>query len=216
MSFSAGAKQSISEAAKAVMPRLTMWERLCLSFSAKPVIDAQAMAAETAEGLSRMAKYGAALLAAAVVAVATPALADAPEPWQWGFQDSATSTMQAIVDLHHDITFFLITIATITMWFMYSIIYNFHYTKQQFPEKLLHNTTVEVIWTIIPVLIIVAIAIPSLTLIYSLDQHTDRPGLTVKVIGRQWYWSYEMHDHLQHKLLDPDKLVSIAEKALTN
>lgn len=39
-------------------------------------------------------------------------------------------------------------------------------------------------------------------------------GLTVKIIGRQWYWSYEMHDHLQHKLLDPDRLVSIAEKAL--
>ncbi len=39
-------------------------------------------------------------------------------------------------------------------------------------------------------------------------------GLTVKIVGRQWYWSYEMHDHLQHKLLDPDRLVSIAEKAL--
>ncbi len=46
------------------------------------------------------------------------------------------------------------------------------------------------------------------------DPRSQPLGLTVKIIGRQWYWSYEMHDHLQHKLLDPDRLVSIAEKAL--
>uniref|UniRef100_A0A7S3R115 cytochrome-c oxidase n=1 Tax=Dunaliella tertiolecta TaxID=3047 RepID=A0A7S3R115_DUNTE len=90
----------------------------------------------------------------------------------------------------------------------------FHYTKQLKPEKFTHHTTLEVIWTIIPTLIVLSIAVPSLTLIYSLDQHTDRPGLTVKVIGRQWYWSYEMHDHLQQKLVDPERLAAIAEKAI--
>ncbi len=124
----------------------------------------------------------------------------------------------------------------------------FHYSRQLKPEKLTHHTTLEVIWTVIPTFIVLSIAVPSLTLIYSLDQHADRPGefvrvqqrgraagagalrvthdaplppsrrlpragLTVKVIGRQWYWSYEMHDHLQQKLLDPDRLVAIAEKS---
>lgn len=57
------------------------------------------------------------------------------------------------------------------------IITKFHYSKVLKPEKLTHHTTMEVIWTIIPTLIVVMIAIPSLTLIYSLDQHTERPGM---------------------------------------
>lgn len=52
----------------------------------------------------------------------------------------------------------------------------FHYSKTLRPEKLTHHTTMEVIWTVIPTLIVLMIAIPSLTLIYSMDQHTDRPG----------------------------------------
>lgn len=52
----------------------------------------------------------------------------------------------------------------------------FHYSRQLKPEKLTHHSTLEVIWTIIPTLIVLSIAVPSLTLIYSMDQHTDRPG----------------------------------------
>ncbi len=130
-------------------------------------------------------------------------------------QDTATSTAQAIVDLHHDIQFFILIILSLVFYMFFQIITKFHYSKQLLPEKLTHHTTAEVIWTILPTLVVAMIAIPSLTLIYSLDQHTDRPGLTVKIIGRQWYWSYEMHDHLQHKLLDPDRLVAIAEKSVT-
>lgn len=59
---------------------------------------------------------------------------------------------------------------------MLQIVTKFHYTRQLMPERINHHTTMEVIWTIIPTLIVLFIAIPSLTLIYSLDQHTDRPG----------------------------------------
>ncbi|EFJ48734.1 hypothetical protein VOLCADRAFT_74497 [Volvox carteri f. nagariensis] len=162
--------------------------------------------------LKKLLKLAAAMVAAMGL-TATTAAADSPDYWQLGFQDTATSTAQAMVDLHHDITFFLITTITLVFYMMFQIVTKFHYTRVLRPEKLTHHTAIEVIWTVIPTLIVVLIAIPSLTLIYSLDQHTERPGLTVKIIGRQWYWSYEMHDHLQHKLLDPDRLVGIAEKA---
>jgi len=164
----------------------------------------------------RLAAAAATLVGAAALAVAPPAAADAPAPWQFGFQDSATSTAQAIHDLHHDIMFFVITVTVLVLYLTFQIASKFHYSLQgPLAEKLTHNTALEVAWTIFPTMVVLLIAIPSLTLIYSMDQHNDRPGLTVKVIGRQWYWSYEMHDHLQHKLVDPDRLVAIAEKSLT-
>jgi len=162
-----------------------------------------------------MAKAVAALAAAVAMALAPPAAADAPTAWQWGFQDTATSQAQAQVDLHHDIMFFVITITVLVIYLMVQFATKFHYSAAgPISEKLTHHTTLEVLWTIFPTLIVLLIGIPSLTLIYSLDQAQDKPGLTVKVIGRQWYWSYEMHDHLQHKLVDPDRLVSIAQKSM--
>mmetsp|Transcript_27960 Transcript_27960/g.71300 ORF Transcript_27960/g.71300 Transcript_27960/m.71300 type:complete len:281 (-) Transcript_27960:228-1070(-) len=185
--------------------------------SSKVAASSTAVGAAAAEQkpsmLSRLAK-AAAVVAGAVTMAMCSASADAPHNWQWFFQDMATSTGQAMADLHHDIMFFLITIIVVVYYMLYNIVTKFHYSRQLKPEKLTHHTTLEVIWTVIPTLVVLSIAVPSLTLIYSLDQHTDRPGLTVKVIGRQWYWSYEMHDHLQQKLLDPDRLVSIAEKAV--
>ncbi|GAX83289.1 hypothetical protein CEUSTIGMA_g10715.t1 [Chlamydomonas eustigma] len=164
----------------------------------------------------RLAAAAAAVVGAVALAVAPPAAADAPAPWQFGFQDSASSTAQAAHDLHHDVMFFVITISVLVLYLTFQFATKFHYSFQgPLAEKITHNTALEVAWTVFPTLVVLLIAIPSLTLIYSMDQHNDRPGLTVKVIGRQWYWSYEMHDHLQHKLVDPDRLVAIAEKSLT-
>uniref|UniRef100_A0A7S3R0X4 Cytochrome c oxidase polypeptide II n=1 Tax=Dunaliella tertiolecta TaxID=3047 RepID=A0A7S3R0X4_DUNTE len=173
-----------------------------------------AAAQQEKPSLLRRLAQAAAVVAGACMLASGVASADSPEPWQWLFQDSATSTAQAMFDLHHDIMFFLITITIMVIYLLTQLATKFHYTKQLKPEKFTHHTTLEVIWTIIPTLIVLSIAVPSLTLIYSLDQHTDRPGLTVKVIGRQWYWSYEMHDHLQQKLVDPERLAAIAEKAI--
>ncbi|KAF5838683.1 cytochrome c oxidase subunit II, protein IIa of split subunit [Dunaliella salina] len=183
------------------------------SSSAASAAGAAAAQQEKPSLLRRLAQAVAVVTGACMLASGV-ASADAPEPWQWLFQDSATSTAQAMFDLHHDIMFFLITITILVIYLLTQLATKFHYTKQLKPEKFTHHTTLEVIWTIIPTLIVLSIAVPSLTLIYSLDQHTDRPGLTVKVIGRQWYWSYEMHDHLQQKLVDPERLAAIAEKAI--
>lgn len=122
--------------------------------------------------------------------------ADAPTPWQTSFQDPATSTMEAIIDLHHDIFFFMIAIFVLVSWVGGRIAYEFHYTKQPLPQKFNHHTSLELVWAILPSLIILLIALPSLTLIYSFEDRVEQPALTVKVIGRQWYWSYEMKEHV--------------------
>mmetsp|Transcript_17396 Transcript_17396/g.29840 ORF Transcript_17396/g.29840 Transcript_17396/m.29840 type:complete len:280 (-) Transcript_17396:160-999(-) len=178
-----------------------------------PIAAAAHQADKAPSMLARLAK-AAAVVAGALLVTAGTASADAPQEWQYLFQDMATSTGQAMVDLHHDIMFLVISISVLVIYLLFQISTKFHYSRQLKPEKLTHHTMLEVIWTIIPTIIVLTIAVPSLTLIYSLDQHTERPGLTVKVIGRQWYWSYEMHDHLQQKLLDPERLLAIAEKSV--
>ena len=123
-------------------------------------------------------------------------LQDAPEAWQMGFQDPATPVMQGIIDLHHDICFFLLVILVFVMWMLARTLYHFHESRNPIPEKILHGTTIEIAWTIAPSLILVFIAIPSFALLYSIDEVVD-PAVTVKAIGHQWYWSYEYSDYNQ-------------------
>ena len=120
--------------------------------------------------------------------------ADAPEPWQYGFQDPATPVMEGIVDLHHDICFFLIVVLVFVLWMLSRTLFYFHQSRNPIPEKIIHGTTIEIAWTITPSIILVLIAIPSFALLYSLDEMVD-PAITIKAIGHQWYWSYEYSDY---------------------
>ena len=135
--------------------------------------------------------------------------ADAPAPLQMGFQDPATKAMMGIVDLHHDICFFLITILILVLWVGVRILYGFHHTRMPIPERFNHHTNLELVWAILPSLIVSAIALPSLTLIYSFDDLAADPFVTVKVIGYQWAWKYELKEHVRHSLIDPDILLSL-------
>jgi cytochrome c oxidase subunit 2 len=121
-------------------------------------------------------------------------LADAPEAWQLGFQDPATPVMQGIIDLHHDIFFFMIVVAVFVLWMLTRTLYHFHQSKNPIPEKIIHGTTIEIAWTVTPSLILVLIALPSFALLYSIDEVVD-PAVTLKAIGHQWYWSYEYSDY---------------------
>lgn len=121
---------------------------------------------------------------------------DAPEAWQMSFQDPATPVMQGIIDLHHDIAFFMLIILVFVIWMLSRTLYHFHESRNPVPEKILHGTTIEIAWTIAPSLILVFIAIPSFALLYSMDEVVD-PAVTVKAIGHQWYWSYEYSDYNQ-------------------
>jgi cytochrome c oxidase subunit 2 len=115
---------------------------------------------------------------------------DAPESWQIGFQDAATPVMQGIIDFHHDIMFFLVIIVVFVLWMLVRTLWHFNATTNPIPLRFVHGTTIEIIWTIFPSIILMFIAIPSFALLYSMDEVVD-PAVTLKAIGHQWYWSYE-------------------------
>lgn len=126
--------------------------------------------------------------------------ADAPMAWQMLFQDPATSNMEGITDLHHDICFFLIVILILVLWQGGRILVSFHHSLQPVPERFNHHTSLELVWAVQPSVIVTLIALPSLTLVYTFDDLVAKPRLTVKVTGRQWYWSYSMKESVQMNL----------------
>lgn len=123
-------------------------------------------------------------------------LLDAPSPWQIGFQDGASPGFEGIVILHDSIMFYLVSILIGVFFILYNIVSYFSYANSKLIYKYLnHGTLIELIWTISPALVLIAIAFPSFKLLYTLDEVID-PALTVKVTGHQWYWSYEYSDML--------------------
>ena len=123
-------------------------------------------------------------------------LMDAPEAWQLGFQDAATPMMQGIIDLHQDIFFFAIIILVFVLWMLLRSLWHFYYRNNPIPERIVHGTTIEIVWTVVPSIILMFIAIPSFALLYSMDEVVD-PAITIKTIGHQWYWTYEYSDYNQ-------------------
>lgn len=121
--------------------------------------------------------------------------ADAATQWQFGFQDPATPVMEGILNFHNDLMFFLILIAIIVTFLLIRCLYFFNKTKNPVPNIIIHGTTIEIIWTLTPAIILMIIAVPSFSLLYSVDEIID-PAITLKVIGHQWYWSYEYSDYL--------------------
>nr|AWA82146.1 cytochrome c oxidase subunit 2 [Cantharellus cibarius] len=129
--------------------------------------------------------------------IINPIYNDVPEPLQLGFQDGASPGYSGIVDLHDSIFFYLVLICVGVFWVLGSVMLNFrlkiilshiNYTT--------HGTLIELIWTITPALILIAIAFPSFKLLYMLDEVIS-PAMTVKVAGNQWYWSYEYSDFIK-------------------
>lgn len=119
---------------------------------------------------------------------------DAPEPWQIGFQDGATPTFEGITELHNAIFFYLVVILVGVVWVMGSVVANFSSSKSSIIYKYRnHGTLIELVWTITPAFILIAIAFPSFKLLYLMDEVIS-PTLTIKVVGHQWYWSYEYSD----------------------
>lgn len=123
-------------------------------------------------------------------------LNDAPQPWQIGFQDSAAPGFSGIVELHNTLFFYLIVVVVGVFWVLASIIYYYNTNKSAITHKYLnHGTLIELIWTITPAFILIAIAFPSFRLLYLLDEVIS-PTITIKVAGHQWYWSYEYSDYI--------------------
>nr|YP_009647027.1 cytochrome c oxidase subunit 2 [Chloropicon roscoffensis]QBX98662.1 cytochrome c oxidase subunit 2 [Chloropicon roscoffensis] len=121
-------------------------------------------------------------------------LCDAAEPWQLGFQDPATPVMEGLIELHHDLMFFLAFILVFVMWILGRTLYHFNASKNPIPHKITHGTLIEIVWTVTPSLILILIALPSFALLYSMEEIVD-PAVTLKAVGHQWYWVYEYSDY---------------------
>ena len=121
------------------------------------------------------------------------AAANAAHPWQFGFQTPASPRREGIVAFHDDLRRFLTGIFFRVGYLFIVCLRTFGNGSNRPVERLLHATTLEVVWTIIPALILRVIAVPSFSLLYSVDEVIE-PLFTVKVVGHQWYWTYEFLD----------------------
>ena len=114
--------------------------------------------------------------------------------WQMGYNESVTSVMDDIVHLHDRILLPIIVAISVFVLFLllYSVI-RFRASKNPIPSKTSHNTFIEILWTVIPCLILIVIAVPSFRLLYKQDV-IPKADITIKATGYQWYWGYEYPD----------------------
>lgn len=135
-----------------------------------------------------------AFLATVFAAGAANAGMGQPSDWQVNLQGAATPVMESI---HSFNTFLLVIITSIVLFvlvLLVIVVLRFNERANPVPSKTSHNTLIEVVWTVVPVMILVAIAIPSFRLLH-LELNVPQADLTVKVTGHQWYWSYEYPDN---------------------
>lgn len=131
-------------------------------------------------------------------------LFDQPSSDNWFFQSPASKLMENIIDLHHDILYIIVVITGLIVWFLFIIVYNFNDEKTKvFPNNLTYHKWIEIIWTLIPAVILLIIMVPSFTLLYILDEPRN-PVLTLKVLGNQWYWTYEYSNFTFNKEVNTD------------
>jgi cytochrome c oxidase subunit II len=117
-----------------------------------------------------------------------------PQPWEIAMQPAATPVRHELSALHDHILMPIITVITLFVLALLGIaIFRFNHRRHPVPTRTSHNTVIEMLWTVVPVLILVIIAIPSFKLMYYMDR-VPNPEMTIKVTGHQWYWSYEYPD----------------------
>jgi cytochrome c oxidase subunit II len=137
-------------------------------------------------------------LAAAGITLATGGTAFAelgqPEPWEWHLQGSASPVMDNIVWFHNFLSVLIIVITLFVLALLVLVVVKFNARANPVPSRTTHNTLIEVAWTLVPVLILVGIAVPSFRLLF-LELDVPKADLTIKATGKQWYWSYAYPDN---------------------
>ncbi|XBI46525.1 hypothetical protein VPH35_110755 [Triticum aestivum] len=136
----------------------------------------------------------------------TIALCDAAEPWKLGSQDEATPMIEGIIDLHHDIFFFLILILVFVSRMLVRALWHFNEQNNPIPQRIVHGTTIEIIRTIFPSVILLFIAIPSFALLYSMDGVLVDLAITIKAIGHQWRASTQPYEYSDYNSSDEPSL----------
>ena len=122
------------------------------------------------------------------------AFADQPKDWQLGFQNPASDGMRDIVNFHNNLLLpIIIAISVFVLFLMLYACVRFRASANPNPSKRTHNVTVEILWTLIPCLILIVMAVPSFKILYKQDT-IPKVDLTIKAVGYQWYWGYEYPD----------------------
>ena len=142
--------------------------------------------------LAKLGALGAGL--AGLAGAAGTALAQQPTDWEVDFQTALSPSMERIVDFNLMVTIIIVIITAFVFALMALIVIRYNKKRNPVPSKTTHNTMIEVIWTVVPVIILLVIAVPSFRLLYFTDR-VEEADMTLKAIGHQWYWSYEYPDH---------------------
>ena len=150
-----------------------------------------------------------------IVGFATFAFANEPTPWGIDFQASASPVMDRLYDFHQLLLYIISGIVIFVFLLLAIIIIKFRASKNPKPSKTSHNSLLEIIWTAVPLIVLIVIAIPSFRLLYFMDR-TETPELTLKVTGYQWYWGYEFpeHDISFDSIMVPEDEISGDQKRL--
>ncbi len=117
-----------------------------------------------------------------------------PSPWQMDLQESATPVMQEIAGFHFFLLWIIGAISAFVLVLLLIVIVRFNARANPTPSRTTHNTPIEILWTIVPVIILAAIAVPSFRLLF-VELDVPHPDLTVKAVGKQWFWSYSYPDN---------------------
>jgi len=146
---------------------------------------APTMTQVTSELTSKLTSYGVGLADSARLHRVVSS--DAPEPWGIGFQDAASPVFEGITELHDTIFFYLLVIGFGVTWVIASVVVGFNASASPLSHKYYnHGTLVELIWTITPAMVLIALALPSFKLLYLADE-VITPSMTIKAVGHQWY-----------------------------
>ena len=122
------------------------------------------------------------------------AMANQPKDWQLGFQEAASESMRDIISFHDNLLLpIIVAISAFVLFLMLYVCVKFRASANPNPSKRTHNVAVEVLWTLIPCLILIVIAVPSFKILYKQDA-SPKADLTIKAIGYHWYWGYEYPD----------------------
>lgn len=144
----------------------------------------------------KLGRFGLVVISAvlALLGISTAWAAGQPAPWELGFQKAASPNMENIAAFNEWLLIIIVAITAFVLVLLVYVIMRFNARANPTPSKVTHNTLIEVIWTAVPVIILVLIAIPSLKQLYYLDK-VETPDMTLKAVGHQWYWTHVYPDY---------------------
>jgi cytochrome c oxidase subunit II len=135
-------------------------------------------------------KFGVGAAASALMALSVLPAVAVPTDYQIGFQSAASPVMEQIEDFHRLLVWIIVAVCVFVLALLVWIVIKYRAGANPVPSKVHHNTLLEVAWTLIPVIILVFIAVPSFRLLY-FEAAIPKPDVTIKTIGKQWFWTYE-------------------------